>query len=167
MVIALREAAEGDYECLRTWFEDPGNNVFFTSDLRGIQEYRKIFLLMALKNKRNRYYVINTEESSDAVGFIALINIDHGDGFGQLWYVLGSGNYRSKGVMTRAVHLLLAKAKQELGLHSVFTWVVDDNVASMRVLEKNGFARMGVQREAYCHEGVFKDRILFDKLLRG
>ena len=150
---------------MKRWFEERANNVFFTSDLRDIRDYKKIFFLMALQNKKNDYYSITVEDSPDPAGFIALINIDYGDKFGQLWYVLGNSDHRSKGVMTQAVHLLLEKAKSRLGLHSVFTWVVDDNVASIKVLEKNGFTRMGVQREAYCYKNEFRDRVLFDKLL--
>jgi RimJ/RimL family protein N-acetyltransferase len=163
--IAIRESTEQDYGCLKAWFEERDNNIFFTSALRDIADYKKIYFLMALKDKKNVYYTITLENSREPVGFVALINIDHGDQFGQLWYVVGDGARRSKGIMTKALHLLLAKARSDLGLHSVFTWVVDDNIASIRVLEKCGFTRMGVQREAYCYKGEYKNRILFDRLL--
>ena len=165
MEIVLRETREDDYRHLKGWFEDRSNNIFFTSDLRDIPEYKKIFFLMALKNRKNQYYTIDLSENLEPVGFLALINIDHGDKFGQLWYVVGKTGGRNRGVMTKAIALLLDKARDELGMHSVFTWVVDGNVASIRVLEKNGFRKMGIQRDAYCRNSEFRDRILFDRLL--
>ena len=40
--IAIRESTEQDYGCLKAWFEEPDNNIFFTSELRDIADYKKI-----------------------------------------------------------------------------------------------------------------------------
>jgi hypothetical protein len=50
--IAIRESTEQDYGCLKAWFEEPDNNIFFASELRDIADYKKIYSLMALKNKK-------------------------------------------------------------------------------------------------------------------
>ncbi|MCK4589125.1 MAG: GNAT family N-acetyltransferase [Nanoarchaeota archaeon] len=153
---------------IKGWFEDPENNILFTSELRNLKEYNKIFFLMALKKKGNKYYTILIKENGklQPVGFIALIDIDFGDKFGQIWYVMGNKNYRRRGLMSKALSFLLSKCKVELGLHSVHTWVVEDNIASIRVLEKNGFSKIGIQRESYYYNNKFKNRVLFDKVLR-
>lgn len=163
--ITLRAAEEGDYDTLKTWFEDPANNVYFTSDLRNIAEYKKMFYLMALRDRKNAYYMIESVPDGTPLGFIALIEIDHGDRIGQIWYVLGEKARRGGGIMTEAVQQLFRKAKNELGLHTIYGWLVHDNVASIRVLEKTGFSRIGVQREAYYDGEQFKDRILYDVVL--
>ncbi len=163
--ITLRETVEADYSFLKQWFECPENNVLFTSELRNILEYKKFFFLMALSDKKNMYYSVLEKSSSTLIGFVALINIDYGDQLAQIWYLLGDNSFRGKGIMTRAVQMVLSKAKQELALHSVHTWVVEDNIASIKVLERNGFEEIGVQREAYFYEKIYKDRILFHKIL--
>jgi hypothetical protein len=50
--IALREATEADFETVKPWFEDPRNNVFFTAELRDIAEYKKMYYLMALRDRK-------------------------------------------------------------------------------------------------------------------
>ena len=163
MKIVLKESTEEDYSYIKKWFEYPQNNIFFTSEFRNIKEYKKIFYLIALKKKENKYFTIFVEDRP--VGFIALINIDYGDKFGQAWYVMGDKSLKGKGLMSQALGLLLKKAKDKFGFHTIHTWVVDDNMSSIKVLENNNFNRIGMQRESYYSKGEYKDRILFEKIL--
>ncbi len=65
-----------------------------------------------------------------------------------------------QGVMTRAVRVFTAYAFQGLGLHRLFARVFDPNVASWRVLEKNGYRLEGILREhVYRHEQYLDDRM--------
>jgi len=48
--------------------------------------------------------------------------------------------------------------------HRISAWVYSPNVASKRVLEKNGFCLEGVQKEAVLCEGVPTDHILYGLL---
>lgn len=54
-----------------------------------------------------------------------------------------------RGVATEAVRLLLAEAAERYALQSVGAFTYADNVASVRVLEKNGFRLM----ESFSEEG--------------
>jgi len=165
MNILLQDSCEEDYVFIKKWFEDPDNNILFTSELRRIKEYKKFFYLIALKKKDNKYFTIFLEDSDEPVGFIALINIDSGDKFAQVWYVLGKKNQRGKGIMSIVLSKLLKKCKKEFDLHTVHTWVVEDNIGSIKVLQKNGFKRIGVQEESYFLDGEYKNRVLFNKIL--
>ena len=55
-----------------------------------------------------------------------------------------------KGVATEAVRLFLAEVKADFGLQTVGAFTYADNVASIRVLEKNGFTLM----EEFTEEGI-------------
>ena len=90
---------------------------------------------MALSKKENIYYTVFSK-TERPIGFVALINTDYIDRSGQIWYVMGDKNYRGKGLMTLAVELFLEIVKDELGLHTVYTWIVEDNLRSIKVLEK-------------------------------
>lgn len=161
--ITIRPVVAEDHETLKLWFENPENNSMFTSEFRNIDEYNKMFLLIALKRPENAYYMV--EDNGVAVGFVSLIHIDATDRSGQLWYVTGDKDMRSKGVMTRAVSELLEIARQELGLRTAYTWVAENNIGSIRVLEKNGFSMFGRQRKAFFDGERFKDKLWFDKIL--
>ena len=47
-------------------------------------------------------------------------------------------------------------------LRAINAWVVDGNAASVRILEKIGFRRIGRQRQCHRIEGRRRDRLLFD-----
>lgn len=160
---AIRPVVAEDHETLKPWFEDPENNRMFTSEFRNISEYNKMFLLIALKRPENAYYMV--EHNGVAVGFVSLIHIDATDRSGQLWYVTGEKERRGKGAMTAAVSKLLEIACDELDLHTAYTWVAEENIGSIRVLEKNGFSMFGRQREAFFDGERFKDKLWFDKIL--
>jgi len=71
-----------------------------------------------------------------------------------------------RGVATKAVGELIPIAFGELGLHRLEAGTLVDNVASQRVLEKNGFEQVGIAR-GYLHiGGAWRDHVLF-QLLAG
>ena len=69
-----------------------------------------------------------------------------------------------RGLATRAVGELIEVAFGELGLHRLEAGTLGDNVASQRVLEKNGFESIGIAR-GYLHiGGEWRDHLLFQRL---
>jgi RimJ/RimL family protein N-acetyltransferase len=49
-----------------------------------------------------------------------------------------------------------------MGLASIYAWIMEDNAASQRVLQKAGFREAGRIRCAACSGGRQVDRIYFD-----
>ena len=69
-----------------------------------------------------------------------------------------------RGLATKAVAELIPVAFGELGLHRLEAGTLTDNLASQRVLEKNGFERIGLAR-GYLHiGGDWRDHVLFQLL---
>ena len=69
-----------------------------------------------------------------------------------------------RGLATRAVGELIEVAFGELGLHRLEAGTLVDNLASQRVLEKNGFESIGIAR-GYLHiGGEWRDHMLFQLL---
>ncbi len=71
----------------------------------------------------------------------------------EIGYWLGEP-YWGRGAVTRVVAALTAQALARPGVTRVFAPVHADNPASMRVLEKNGFEREGLQRRAVLKAGA-------------
>jgi [ribosomal protein S5]-alanine N-acetyltransferase len=69
-----------------------------------------------------------------------------------------------RGVATRAVALAAEHAFGTLGLHRLEAGTLVDNVASQRVLEKNGFDRIGVARNYLRIAGEWRDHVLFQRV---
>ena len=70
----------------------------------------------------------------------------------------------SKGIATEAVRQICDEAFSELDIIRITGLVYAANIASARVLEKNGFAREGLQRNAVYKDGKIYDLCLFGKL---
>ena len=70
----------------------------------------------------------------------------------------------SKGIMTEAVRLICDIVFDELDILRITGLVYAPNIASQRVLEKNGFVREGLQRNAVYKDGEISDLFLYGKL---
>ncbi|HYZ81363.1 MAG TPA: GNAT family protein, partial [Solirubrobacteraceae bacterium] len=71
--------------------------------------------------------------------------------------------HNGQGVATRALGLVCERAFTEIGLHRIEAGTLPDNYASQRVIEKNGFVRIGLAPRYLQIAGVWSDHILFQK----
>jgi ribosomal-protein-alanine N-acetyltransferase len=69
-----------------------------------------------------------------------------------------------RGLAARAVAEALEVAFGELGLHRVEAGTAVENLASQRVLERNGFTLVGPLRRHLRIRGVWTDHLLWEKL---
>jgi len=78
------------------------------------------------------------------------------------YWVDGARNGR--GLASAAVAEILVYVFGALALHRVEAATLVDNVASQRVLEKNGFDRIGLARRFLRIDGDWRDFLLFQRL---
>jgi ribosomal-protein-alanine N-acetyltransferase len=98
------------------------------------------------------------------VGRINLNNVVRGAfQSGSLGYWVAAGE-TGRGVATAAVAHLARVAFDELGLHRIEAGTLVHNVASQRVLERNGFVRFGLAPQYLKIAGSWQDHILFQLL---
>ncbi len=69
--------------------------------------------------------------------------------------------YNGRGYATEAVSLAVAFAFNELKLHRVDAGVMLSNIGSMRVLEKVGFHREGIEQKGVKINGQWEDHQMF------
>ena len=72
--------------------------------------------------------------------------------------------HNGRGVATAAVAAIVATAFSELGLHRVQAGTLLHNVASQRVLERNGFRPIGMAPRYLNIAGRWQDHRLFQRL---
>ncbi|MFJ2552631.1 GNAT family N-acetyltransferase [Microbacterium sp. NPDC087591] len=72
---------------------------------------------------------------------------------------------QGRGVATRAVEWVLRHAQEALSLHRVQAATLVHNVASQRVLDANGFERIGLAPRYLRIAGAWQDHVLFQRLL--
>ncbi len=69
--------------------------------------------------------------------------------------------YNGRGYTTEAVSLAVKFAFNELKLHRVYAGVMLSNIGSMRVLEKAGFHKEGIEQKGVKINGQWEDHQIF------
>ncbi|MGF1651244.1 MAG: GNAT family N-acetyltransferase [Hyphomicrobiaceae bacterium] len=106
-------------------------------------------------------FFIFASATEQLLGGITLSNVRRGvTQAGALGYWIGAPFTRT-GLMTESVALVCRFAFDTLGLHRVEAACLPNNVASMTVLERNGFQREGLARRYLKIDGRWQDHVLF------
>lgn len=74
--------------------------------------------------------------------------------------------YWSKGIMTEAVNQICTLAFAELDIVRITVYIFDENIASKKVLEKNGFVKEGLMKDAAFKNENLLDVCIYAKLQR-
>ncbi len=75
--------------------------------------------------------------------------------------------YWGRGVMTEAVRLILPLAFADREILRIQAGIFENNPASMRVLEKNGFTREAVHHNAITKNGVVMDEVMYVRIRKN
>ena len=92
------------------------------------------------------FYLIKDQDSS-IVGRINLVDIDESDKIGYLGYRVGQA-YTGKGIAYKALKLLVETVTGG-AVKQIKAKTTTNNIASQRVLEKNGFEKIGTSGEEF------------------
>jgi RimJ/RimL family protein N-acetyltransferase len=158
-VISVEPIGPDDLSLAAGWLSNGAINRWLTSDFRG-KSITPSMLAIMLRNKRNRLLLVR--EDGQPCGLVGFADLDEIDKVCMIWYVLGDRERGGRGLTSRAVEASLAVAFTDYGMENVYAWIIEDNAPSCRVLEKNGFRRMGRMRGATRSGEQRVDRIYFD-----
>jgi len=104
------------------------------------------------------------EVNGEAAGGIGLtIGEDVHRKTAEIGYWLGE-EYWNRGIVTRVVGVVTEHGFKDLGLQRIYTGIFEWNPASMRVLEKNGYVREGVERKGVLKDGCIIDAVVFSRI---
>ncbi|MGE4092144.1 MAG: GNAT family N-acetyltransferase [Candidatus Binatia bacterium] len=130
----------------------------------GNQQVTCPLLKVMVRRESNLYRVFTADEHDTPVGLVVFSNISPNFRTAMVWYVLGDKRVAGHGYTSRAVSEMLTWGFSELGLRCINAWVVDQNIASIRVLQRNNFRLIGRLRQSHELDGRTVDRLLFDLL---
>lgn len=113
---------------------------------------------ITLTNNENPKQSFGIEYQGEICGVIGLVlQEDVYKKSAEIGYWLGEP-YWGKGIATEAVALITTYGFEELNLVRIYSGVFEFNVASMKVLEKNGYEKEGVFKKA-----IFKNDQICDE----
>ena len=121
------------------------------------------FIQFIGKEKPEQTFAI-CSKSGDVCGVIGLaLQKDVYRDTAELGYWIGEP-FWGKGIATKAVALITNYSFEQLDLRRIYAGVFDFNRASMRVLEKNGYAKEGVFKNAIIKNHQIYDEHRYAKL---
>lgn len=142
-------------------FEPERDARFFTAD--GQRMRAALAIEEARKGTLFRYVIADSE--TQIAGLIGLENVIRGASQSATLSYWVDRARNGRGLASQAVADVAELARTDLGLHRLEAPVRVDNLASQRVLEKNGFERIGMARGFLHIGGAWRDHILFQRLL--
>jgi len=117
----------------------------------------------AWKEKSAYVFGIELKDNKKIIGVVSLNKIDKKNKHCELGYWLGK-KYWQKGMMSKAVKMILEFAFHKLNMHRVYSRVFASNTASLRVLEKNDFMLEGILFETLWRNGVWHNLMIYGLL---
>jgi len=113
---------------------------------------------------RHSWLIVDEDEPA---GFIGLSNVVRGPLQSAVVSYWVDEGHNGRGLCTASVAELIDHAFGELALHRLEAGTLVDNVASQRVLEKNGFQRYGLAQRYLLIGGEWRDHVLFERVADG
>jgi len=103
-------------------------------------------------------------DEGEPAGFVGLSNTAFGPFKSSILSYWVAQDQNGRGLASQAVAAVIEKAFGEIGLHRLEAGTLVDNHASQRVLERNGFERIGIARRYLWINGDWRDHILFQRI---
>ncbi len=75
--------------------------------------------------------------------------------------------YKGQGIVTEAIKAVLEYGFEDMNMHSIEAVIDPDNIASERVLQKNGFVKEAHILENEYYDGKFWDTVIYSILKRN
>lgn len=162
--VSLRTITPGDLPVIWRLFGDYEVRRFLGLGLGPVYPEDEEEWYRAVRQARDRFdFAVVAGEK--LVGVASVHRVDWRARVGGVGYWLGR-EYWGRGYGTEAVSLLVRHAFRWLGLEKLWARVYEPNVASRRVLEKNGFRLAGRLRRHVYAPGIGVVDLLLYELLR-
>ncbi|MDK2913602.1 MAG: [ribosomal protein S5]-alanine N-acetyltransferase [Thermococcaceae archaeon] len=145
---------------VRRYLSHPEAIFFYEDEMEWYESLRR-------EKHKERVFSVIENSSESLVGFVGLHQIDMYNRHAELGYFI-SKEFWGRGYATEAVRLALLYAFNWLNLRKVYARVYESNLASIRVLEKNGFVLSGrLHKHEYIPEEGFVDLLIYERFRQG
>ena len=153
---AWRDVRARNVEWLRPW-----EATVPVGDHSGPRTFRGLVRDLRRQAREGRALPFAVTVDGSFAGQLTVTNITAGSArWGQIGYWIDKG-HAGQGVMPTAVALAVDYCLFELGLHRIEVAIRPENAASLRVVEKLGFTRIGLAPRYLHIDGDWRDHLLF------
>ncbi|WP_439554515.1 GNAT family N-acetyltransferase [Flavobacterium macrobrachii] len=111
-------------------------------------------------------WAITIKGSDKMIGLLGHYRIQPENHRAEIGYMI-LPQYNGKGYVTEAVKAVMEYGFNQMNLHSIEAVIDPENIASERVLQKNGFVKEAHILENELYEGKFWDTVIYSMLKRN
>ena len=140
--------------------------VLFPVNVKSIEEEKRFLRTNREMRKRNFVHNYAILIKDRVVGGIGLKIDQHRPHIGEVGYFVDRKHW-GKGIAPMAVEVIEEIGFGGLGLERIELVTLKNNRASIRVAEKCGYRREGIQRHKHKQDGTYYDCYLFAKVKSG
>lgn len=155
-----------DAEAIHSYASDEDVSRFIGWPLMQTLDETRAYIEELLRRETEQthlYASIVLKSTEEVIGTAMVFNFDHVANHAEVGYVLHRDHW-GKGYITEAVSLMNAYAFNTLKLHKLYARVVDANIGSSKVLEKNDYILEGRLKDHFFIEGSYYDELLYGNL---
>jgi [ribosomal protein S5]-alanine N-acetyltransferase len=165
--ICLRLAQERDAEFIFEMMQNKEYQKYYMERLipKSIEAEKKEIKSFLKNAEKGKGYYFLIEYKGKPVGIMDVYKGHSMDmraaiGYGLLY------EYWNKGIMSKAIKILLNLVQKEFGFHAVEATTYPKNYASRKILEKAGFKKVGIMEKYTWSRGKWEDRVLYWKVIQ-
>lgn len=111
-------------------------------------------------------WAITVKENPKLIGIIGHYRIQPENHRCEIGYMI-LPQYNGQGIVTEAIKAVLEYGFEDMNMHSIEAVIDPDNIASERVLQKNGFVKEAHILENEYYDGKFWDTVIYSILKRN
>lgn len=148
----------GDPEVMRYWSSPPLKDIEAAREL--LDDIRQHFAARTLFQ-----WGVARKEDDRVIGTVTIFRVVRDHRRGEIGAVIGRGHWGA-GLGSEAVTALIRFAFEDLDLHRLEADPDPNNLASIRMIERQGFKREGYLRERYFLDGEPHDALYYGLLRR-
>ncbi len=165
--VHLRIVTAADLTLLTTWMNDLDfNSEYNTFGFRRADSVEKSFAENGLLSSQSGEFLIIVQPDT-VIGNVSYHQARYGPNDGSIVYNIGISlvvEHRGKGYGVEAQKLLASYLFSTYPIMRVEATTDTKNIAEQRALEKAGFTREGVLRQAQWRTGSWHDMVVYSKL---
>lgn len=160
----LRRPRPEDLKAVSAWMEDPAVHRWFDFG-QGRQQVSATALSIMARSPNYCMRIFSEPDRDDAGGVVVLSEVLHPFESAHFWVIRQPHRPARPGLTAAATRALLQTGFGRLGRRTVNAWVVESNERSLRLLDRVGFERIGLQRECHRVDGQLQGRVHLELLL--
>ncbi len=157
--------AEAVYQLVSNQRQHLSPYVPFATTVQNEADVKKFIKNIQITNQSKRSLVTYLFYKDELVGSVGFVNMSPKHASAEMGYWL-SKDHQGKGIVSTSCKKLIAYGFKYLKLNRIAMKIIPSNERSLRIAERLGFQKEGVEREAFLSEGVFYDLEVYS-LLKG